>query len=326
MKKTELKKIIESLNPKIFDVKEIRVKSMKNMGVGESNLGYVFAIGNKKLICRVNIDKTRPKKSKEEYDVLKMIEPLNIAPKVYYLDKFGRFIILDYIEGKAMRMKKVTFSPKEIKQLARMLAKLHSRRIKGLKLEKKKYSSRLKEIKEAIISIKKFLKKKKYSEFLDDCYRFIAEVISNEKEEPKIGLVHGDVCPQNIIKTKNDLKLVDWESLQLSDPAKDIAFFLVEIKLSKKDLSLFLNEYKKHRKDSSLLKRAIVYAKLLAFVDLVWEILRSFEIINKTLDEEYLKKTNAQGHINEAQRRFRDCIKFGIIPSKWKEFDIKRLF
>ena len=326
MKKIELKKIIESLDPKIFGLKEINIKSFKKLGTGESNISYIFTLNNKKFICRLNIDKSRPKKSKEEYKILKIIKPLNIAPKVHYLDKIGRFIILDYIEGKSMRMGKITFSLKEIKQLARMLAKLHSRKIGNLKLEKQKYSSRLKEIKDAIISLKKFIKNKEYLEFFSDCHKNLVKDVANEKEEYKIGLVHGDICTQNIIKTNNNLKLIDWESLQLSDPAKDIAPFLVEIKLSKKDFNVFLNEYKKYRNDPSILKRARVHAKLLAFLDFIWEILRSFEIINKTLHEDYLNKTSAQSHINEARRRFRDCLRFNIIPNKWKNININNLY
>ncbi len=37
----------------------------------------------------------------------------------------------------------------------------------------------------------------------------------------------------------------------------------------------------------------------------MWEIVRSFEIINKKLPEEYLSKTTSQSHINEAKFQFR---------------------
>jgi len=321
MKKLEFKKIIENLDPKIFGLSRINIKSFKKLGAGESNISYLFALNNKKLICRVNIDRSKPKKSEQEYNVLKTIERLNIAPKVYYLDKLGRFIILDYIEGKALRMRKKSFSKKELKQLAEMLAKLHSIKINNLNLEKQDYSYRLKEIKNVINSIKKF----NDGPFFQECYDHLVDIISKEKETNQLSLAHGDICTQNIIKTKDELKLIDWESLQLADPAKDIAPFLVEIRISKNNFNILVKEYNNYRNDPEILERAIVHAKLLAFVDFAWEILRAFEIKNKKLHEDYLNKTTAQSHINEAKRRLKDCLKFKLIPNKWKKFDVGKL-
>jgi len=82
--KAELRYIIENLNPKLLGVDKISIDSFKKLGVGEGNLNYLLRIKNKKFVCRVNIDKGVPNKSKEEFNSLKKIESLNIAPKVYY--------------------------------------------------------------------------------------------------------------------------------------------------------------------------------------------------------------------------------------------------
>ena len=83
--KAELKFIIENLNPKLLRVDKVSIDFFKKLGVGEGNLNYLFKIKNKKFICRVNIDKGVPNKSKNEYESLKRVESLNIAPKTYYL-------------------------------------------------------------------------------------------------------------------------------------------------------------------------------------------------------------------------------------------------
>ena len=82
--KAELKFIIENLNPKLLGVDKVSIDSFKKLGVGEGNLNYLFKIKNKKFICRVNIDKRVPNKSKNEFESLKRVENLNIAPKTFY--------------------------------------------------------------------------------------------------------------------------------------------------------------------------------------------------------------------------------------------------
>ena len=64
--KAELKFIIENLNPKLLGVDKVSINSFKKLGVGEGNLNYLFKIKNKKFICRVNIDRGVPNKSKNE--------------------------------------------------------------------------------------------------------------------------------------------------------------------------------------------------------------------------------------------------------------------
>jgi len=117
-----------------------------------------------------------------------------------------------------------------------------------------------------------------------------------------------------IVEAKDGLKLIDWESLKCSDPAKDIANILIDLELKNNDLDLFLREYQKIRRDPTILERAKTYAVLLRAVYFLWEITRSFEIINKELAKEYLNKTTAQSHINEAKFQFKKLSKLIDVP------------
>jgi len=314
--KTELKFIIENLNPKLFGVDKVSIDSFKKLGVGEGNLNYIFKIKNEKFICRVNIDKGVPNKSKDEFNSLKTIENLNIAPKPYYYhpkDKkfpYG-FIILEFIKGKPFRMKKRTYTQNQIKQIAFILSELHSKNCNGLPKKNYSFQHYIKESEEYNKTINKHNSELK--EPLNEIHNRIRNFLS-KKEEHKFSLIHGDICPQNIVEVKDGLKLIDWESLQCSDPAKDIANILIDLELKNKDLDLFLKEYHKIRKDPTILERAKTYAVLLRYVYFLWEITRSFEIINKELSKEYLNKTTTQSHINEAKFQFRKLSKLIDVP------------
>jgi len=314
--KAELKFIIENLNPKLLDVDNVNIGSFKKLDVGEGNLNYLFKIKNKKFICRVNIDRGMPNKSKEEFNSLKKVESLNIAPKPFYYhlkDKkfLHSFIILEFIEGKPLRMKKRNYTQKQVKQISFILAELHSKNYNSLPKKDYSFQHYLKECEDYNKIINKHNDKLK-REF-NEIHKRI-KIFLPKKEEHKFSLIHGDVCPQNIVETKNGLKLIDWESLKCSDPSKDIANILIDLELKNSDLDLFLKEYQKIRKDPTILERARIYEVLLRAVYFLWEIVRSFEIINKELPKEYLNKTTAQSHINEARFQFRKLSKLIDIP------------
>ena len=302
--KSQLKEIIKKINPELFGVKEIYFASFKKLGVGEGNLNYVFKLGNKKFICRVNIDKEMPNKSKNEFDNLKKIEHLGISPKPIYLhNNSPKFIILDFIKGKPFRMGQRNFTDSQVKNIAKILANLHNQKINPMKKQEYSYSHYFGESQEYFKQINKYTKNK----FSDILYILDSQIMSqiSKKETHEFGLIHGDLCPQNLVETDNEIKLIDWESVKYSDPAKDIANILIDFELNKQQLDLFLKEYSKLRFDETILNRAKTFAILLRYVYVLWEIIRTFEIINKELPQEYLQKTSAKSHLNEAKKQFK---------------------
>lgn len=314
--KHELKSIIEGLNPKSLGVDKISISSFAKLGIGEGNLNYLFSVGDREFVCRVNIDKHTPSKSRNEFNLLKNIESLRIAPKAYYHYRRSRefpweFNIIEFIKGKPFRMKKRSYTSNQIRQIARILAKLHSIKCNSLPKQKYSYQHYLAESLEYNRTINK------YNDRLRNELRQIHTNVRTflpKIEEHEFGLIHGDVCPQNIIQTANGVKLIDWESFQCSDPAKDIANVLVDLELKNDDLVLFLEEYDRIRKDATILDRANIYAVLLRYTYFLWEITRSFEIIRKKLPKEYLDKTTARSHINEASFQFRKLSKLINVP------------
>lgn len=321
--KSKIKEIIKNLKPELLGVDEIKIQSFKKLGLGECNLNYLLNIENKKFLCRVNIDKENSNKIEIEYENLKKIEHLGIAPKALYFhmrnENFERdLVILEFIEGKPFRMGQKTFTDEQIKKLSQTLSRLHSQNIKLSNKDKTPYLEVFKYAKEFVTEINKYTSNKYESE-LNEIILKVNKIIP-KTNDALYRLVHGDVCPQNVVETKNEIKLIDWESVSYSDPARDIVNVLVDFGLKNNQLELFYSEYFKNRDDESLLERVKIHQVLTRTNYSLWEIMRTFEIINKELPKEYLQKTSAKVHLNEARKQFRELKKL-IVVSNLKIFN-----
>lgn len=307
--KKEIKKIIKEINPEILGLEKIKISSFKKLGIGESNLNYLLTISNKKFLCRINIDSEMKNKLKKEYDKLKKLQKLNISPKPIYFNKTPEFTILEYLEGKPLK-KNIKLNKSQIKKLAKLVAKLHNTKIKNLKREEYSYEYYFNETKDYFRYIKKY--KNKVPDELKKINNSLRKIVP-EKETKIIGLIHGDICPQNII-INNELKLIDWESVKKSETAKEIANIIINFKLNKKETQLFIEEYQKTKKDKTILERTKRHEIFIRYMFLLWEIVRTFEIINKDLPEAYLKKTTPEEHIKEAKKQYLELKKLIDIP------------
>lgn len=178
--KNKIKRYFENLNPKKLGLKKkIKVSSVSKLGMGTGNLNYLVIVNKKKFIFRLNMALNNPTKSKKEFESLKIVEKLNIAPKAWILDESGKdfdqdFIIIDYLEGKTSEKIKPYLNLKLIKAVAKLIAKIHSIRItpklRKLNKEEYNYKSYLEEIKKRIIYIKQYIKNKSFLEIIDKTY------------------------------------------------------------------------------------------------------------------------------------------------------------
>lgn len=323
--KSELRNIIEKLNPKIFGVDNIKIDSFKRLGVGECNVNYLLKIEKQKYLCRVSIDKEKSNKSEIEFNNLKKIQHSGISPKPLFFFKRNKdferdFIILEFIQGKPLRMGQRTYSSNQIKKIAKTLSKLHSLKIKLPITDKSPYYEVFKYAKEFQSEINKYTNNK-YQDWLKQLIKQVNKSIPNTKNY-RYSLTHGDVYPQNVVETKSEMKLIDWESVSYSDPARDIVNILVDFGLKGKQLNLFYDEYFKNRKDNNLQERVKIHQILTRTNYFLWEVVRTFEILKKELPKEYLQKTTAKSHFNEAKKQFKE-LKALIDIS---QLDIAKLF
>lgn len=329
--KDKIKHYFESLKPIQLGLRnQITVSSVSEIGIGESNLNYLVIANNKKFIVRINMNISNPDKSRREFAALKAVESLHIAPKVFILDNSKihineSFLIMEYIEGVSLDEEKL--NTKLIKKLAELVADVHSLKVdKNLQKERPTYNSWILTIKERIDYIKKqrskYFKEDIFNKLLDETLSKVSLIAKNAKYKNIFCIGHGDICQQNIIIHKGKLKLIDWESLGLRDPASDIVYIFCEgfrINFTKGQEEEFLKEYLRVRPDKSLQERLEIFRPIVQFEQFVWAVMHVFEIGEKEMHKHFLERKNIQEHITYAKYCFDKCIKSGVIDKKWSK-------
>lgn len=322
-----IREYLQRLNPKKFGLNEVKSITIRKLGLGESNLNYLVIVSGKKFIVRINMDPGSPLKSEREYDSLKVVEPLGIAPRAFhfepskdYLDE--AFFILEYLEGTSLD-KCGEIDECIVTSLARVVAYLHSTNVGNLREELRRSRSSktdiLREIRKRISYIeakrRKYFGEKGNSEnILAVSYGRLEEL--RFEEEPCYVLGHGDIAPQNVILSEGELKLIDWEDLGLIDPALEIAVIFDSFDFSDRQEELFLKEYEALRSDAGLRKRISIYWLFQLFGVFCWAIMHVYEIGEREMHEEFLREQDLRGHISYAQKMFNKCQREGIIDKK----------
>jgi aminoglycoside phosphotransferase (APT) family kinase protein len=119
---SKIAEYLRKIDPEIVGLKEESRIETKKLGLGESNLNYLVKVDGKQFIIRINMDPNSPNKSRTEFNSLKIVEELGIAPKAFHYesskDYFGEtFIILEYLEGESLENK--TIGDETAEELAR---------------------------------------------------------------------------------------------------------------------------------------------------------------------------------------------------------------
>lgn len=252
------------------------------LGKGESNLNLLARNGRKEFVVRVSLlEKSRTRK---EYNILKAIEPLHIAPRPYIIDDSKRFVKEDFIiiEKLPGRLLNKRISVDDVKIIAKTLLKLHHKRYAGFgqvdgNLKKGILYDSLNErigwasyefdnLRDEIIrnnkpadlrcSILPVLIKMK--RIFDDICLKNRQFFSGSR----FSVVHGDLRQWNILRYPGGISLIDWELARIADPAEDIGNFFVNSHISEPNKKIFMKEYLGGRTDKSLEKRIKVYELL----------------------------------------------------------------
>jgi thiamine kinase-like enzyme len=252
------------------------------LGNGESNLNLLARNGRKEFVVRVSLlEKSR---TRREYNILKAIESLRIAPCPYAIDESKRFvgedfIIIEKLPGKLLNKH---ISLDDVKIIAKTLSKLHRKKYTGfgqidgnLKMgilydslnERRGWTSyELDNLTDEIIRNNK-LTDLKYSiiPVLIKMKRTFDDIYLKHKQfflGSRFSVVHGDLRQWNILKYSGGISLIDWELARIADPAEDIANFFVNSYISEPGKKIFMKEYLRGRTDKSLEKRITVYELL----------------------------------------------------------------
>lgn len=246
---------------------------------------YLIDTKGKKYLARINF---YPLKNswgvkEQEYRILKKIEPIKIAPKVYYFSKTNdlkqHFTIVEYKEGNPL--KKIDNT--HVISLAKTLKKLHTfatfkkpgdtfpphdklpytcdiynEYANGEDKQIEKYID-LPGI-EKIIQPYNNIKRNLGKHFNGlTCFHNIKQFC----------IVHADLKKENILDLGENVFLIDWECGGVDIPETDIGNLFAGCKLNKKNQKLFLNTYYKNKPDPVVIERIYAIKQVLDFFSII---------------------------------------------------------
>ena len=300
----------------------IRIQSVQAIKSGETHYNYLLIINGRKFLLRLTSVRkdSRGKNSwgaariNVEFDGIKSIEKLGIAPKVYYKDTSCRvlskpFVISDYVPGEpVMRM-----TEKDLKSLAFLLAELHRiHNVNGLRNEPVKDYNR-EYIKKRVDRITDTGFRYVNSHFKADLMEAYKKIKHIRLKRQKLSVIHGDISKDNLLRTENGLKLIDWESVRLSEPQFEIATALERLNLNGQKRKLFLSEYLKHSEKASL-EELEEYEKIRCFDRLLWSIFEFVKLKEGITEKEKARQKSPLKYARNAHKEFLRCKSLDLFP------------
>lgn len=209
----------------IFKEELLSLELLKNQGF--NNISYFLKTSKKSYIIRVFKSNDSVNISRQfEFDTQKKAYKKNISSKPIFLN--NEFMIYEYQKG----IHKSKLTSNDIKKLAKKIKKLHK-----IKVKSKTY-----DLKSDLLNYKNILKDKKNKTLIIESLRSLKKLKRLKKE---LVLTHHDLNPKNIIFTKNDIKIIDWEYAGVNDAFFDLASICVEFNLNKTKEKILLHYYLK---------------------------------------------------------------------------------
>ena len=324
---SKIKDYIDRLNSNRLDLKfkldPIKIKELRTSGISHRN--FLITTNGKRFLLRLS---TRRKKHhyhlSYEYSILKHIEKYGLSPKSYILSKGSvvghSFIIVEYIEGKSLK----SLNTKQLEELARIVAHLHtiklSKKIKGKFHDLSTSQKALAKSVSWLDSIKKFfLGTKEKEKFIGEIASAYEKIIHSKGYGKQKGLIHLDIAFENIILSKDGIRIIDWERMSLGDPYYDIATMFDRNSFNDSQKRIFIKEYSKISRikySNRLLKESDKIRKLDRMLWAIQEIVKlKTNIINK-YDFKHIKISEWE---SIGKEKFDALKKLNVIPksAKW---------
>jgi thiamine kinase-like enzyme len=341
--KEKIKSYFEKLKPEQLGLKgkKVKVKYISKLGQGTGNLNYLVVANNNKFVFRLNMQPDERKKSRKEFNSLKIADKYKIGPKPIFIDESKKvfdtsLIIISYIEGKTTDKTKDYLKPKMYKKIGELCGKLHSFKLTN-DLKKLDYDETFYGYKNQMGFVKKeFLnylntniKDKSFVKMINETFDKQAKKIPKEKYNVDAVLSQGDFCEQNIVVNKGEYKLIDFEYLGLADRANHLSSIFSDFgrPFDEEQKELFLKEYLKYNKvnEKELREKVEIWIPLKLFKIFLWSLKHALIIKEGKMHPEFYKNDKMQGNIDYSKTMFKRCLRFGVIDKKYNDFDIQKI-
>lgn len=214
------------------------------------------------------------RKIRTEYAMMRFFNNKPEYRQKYLFDRKNKVLERDIISGKP-----ICFNSRNLKKLAQTLVKLHEMKLNkfgrvGIRDSIRKNGT----FKDAIIYYADLLsseiKKRgdsdnKYLKILNQIKSKIRNLESSKNKD--FSLIHRDLHKGNILIDKQEtIRLIDWGSATVWDPALDLALLINKNKLSRYHRGVFLKEYLSLTSDKEIYERIKLYIPLVKIADNVF--------------------------------------------------------
>lgn len=254
--KDKLVKILEVDNDDIEEISPAGGMTNKNYLVNITGDEYILRMpgnGTESMINRVN----------EKHNST-LANELDIDTDILYFDEVSGIKISKLIEDAETINSQTAKREENMELIASTLRKLHNSGV-----EFKNEFNVFKEIEKY-----EYLLEKAKGKNFDD-YKEVREKVMNLESELEIlGIdlrpCHNDTVPENFIKGKDNIYLIDWEYSGTNDPMWDLAAHIIECDFDEDEEELFLQKYFNTDYVEEKYKRKILIYKICQ--DFLWSI------------------------------------------------------
>lgn len=275
LEKVENEKDKEVINQLFYSEvknKDEKIEKIEALG-GMTNRNYLIYTNKNRYVLRKSGEGTLEIINRNnEIENSKIITSLSINANIIAYNKETGVKITEYLENsQTLNPDTVEYSLQEI---AEILTKLHTSKI------------------EFINEFDSFKEIEKYEKLIVDndgkFYEGYYEVrekinlLKQKREDLNISLVscHNDTVPENFIKSKKQLYLIDWEYSGMNDFMWDLAAFIIESELSIEKEREFLKFYFKRELTKEEIFRLESCKVLQDFLWSIWTIFKEIKGVN----------------------------------------------
>lgn len=207
---------------------------IEKMKVGASRSGlYRVTSGDQTYILRI-LDPNRHKQNvTQEIEVSRLMGDMGVAPKVYGSSIEKAAFIMEDIKGS--NLFKPTLTKEEIIILGHKLRDIHKQHPNCF--EKEETAKDL---------IKRVIRIDLTFALPEDYQGALAKLepeFQTLQKNATYTLIHPDLNPGNMLRTNDDIKIIDWESATISNPYLNFAMIHLFFNLDASDLDLLIKSY-----------------------------------------------------------------------------------
>ncbi len=248
---------LRCLPPDILGVERSDTVEILDMTPGAYNLNYHVLVDGTRFIFRVNIQQQSGLANQViyEYSVMRYLHSHQISPRVYHIDYSKSHFDFDILIEEYLEGPYISLVEEDMPSVAGLLAKLHS--LDAAQVPLITWSNPLVDTYELVMRDYQEYTAKKSADplVIRLTEEFLAKIRPVIDEKSALyapdGINHTDVAIDNFIKSRDGLKLIDWEKPRFDDCSYDVCCFLSEPAqlwcvpdvLSEQGRQIFLQEY-----------------------------------------------------------------------------------